>query len=256
MKSCMAILAGMAMLAATPATACNEPLAGAIPAAGLTPESEQLGQRFAALYLPMDTALTNALRVGASEFRRGVEMGEGGAAWIENNPALYAHLEQATVTALRQCLERRLPDAHVLVANLAVSQLSTSDLRRIIGFYESDSGQALMRIVSETARPPSDLTDAQGNVRDITTDDLNAMISQVPATALTRQQQLAVGLFSRTPAGQRMTILSPQLADIVVSSINGINAQSVPFIERAVIEALAEWEVRSPQQSKESEAPK
>jgi hypothetical protein len=246
MKIIGVLLVGASLLASAPALACNDPLAGATPVAAPSAEIGQLSQRFAQLYMPQQTAIDNALRLGAAEFRRGVEMGEGGADLIANQPELYQHLESAAVTALQQCLEQRLPDVHILLANLASARLSAVDLRRINAFYMSDGGQALMREVATSATPPADLVDAEGNVRTVTTQDLQQMVRSTPLSGLTQQQRLSIALFERTTAGARLNAVAPQLVEIVVAGINGINAQSTPFVERAVIDALDEWTARTP----------
>ncbi len=253
----MAVAAIIIALSSTaPVLACEQPIAGATAVPGASPEIEQLSQRFAQLYAPIDLAVDSAMRLGASEFRRGVEQGEGGAAWIVENPDLYRHLESAALAVLRGCLERRGPDVQVLIANFAQTNLSANHLRRIIAFFESDGGRAIMQAATTSARPIDGLVDAEGNVREVTAEDMSRIGEQIPITALTRQQQIAIGLFSRTPAGLRMEALGPQFGGIIASSVNAINAQSGPLMEQAVIDGLAEWGARNQRQVKESGAPK
>lgn len=205
--------------------------------------------------MPTDVVVASAIRVGTQEFRRGFEEAPGAADLIAQQPGLYSYLEQAAIGALRQCLERRLPDVHVQLANIAKSQFSAVHLRRINAFYESSSGQALLHAVANAARPPADMVDAEGNVRQVTAEELRSVAEQTPITSLSRADQIAIGLFSQSAAGARLAAVSPQLAEVTTNGINGINAQSVPFLQQAVTDAFAQWAARDTEAGKPGAEP-
>lgn len=227
------------------AHACDQPLAGSIPKTAQNEAVQQLSRELAELYLPTAITLQSSEATARSEFRAGFDAEQGSKALREKEPALVQQLENAVAKSIRQCLEQRLPDIHIQLGNFFQDTFTAPELREIVAFYQSGGGQAIQEIASRSAKAPDDIITANGQVRDLTETDMRSMMQAVDFTKLDVKQRLSALVFFRSPTGQKFAARG-ELMQILATGINGINAQSIPNMQKAMDEAFVAWQRQNP----------
>ncbi len=210
-------------------------------------KADRLASQFSKHYIPLETTLEAALQNYDQQFRRAAAKDNSYQKLEKRHPGLLEAAMAAGRSIVAKDLGATIPIIQEKLAAFALDKFSSSELMEVNGFYESSTGQAIMRGVLENSDTDqlTDKLNEDAKANDgrfvINDEDIVAFAGEAAIKSMSNADIEEFVRFLSTPAGRKFMANAEGFVGIVSAEMTkSVNAY-LPLVQAATMQTVRDF---------------